>query len=413
MASSSVFKVYIVDDDPLFGRRLSTRLGEESYDVESFTSAAEAANASLDAPPDAVIAGYKLGAQSGMALLKQLRSADPHLAGLIVTSIDDDETTAEARRQVGPLHQTFKPFDLSDLLPKLKAALHVRQLACKLDDASNALRVRDRDLRASRMQVERTSAELETTHTELATATERLMQAEQLAAVGRVVSGIAHEVERQLTLVGYAEAIKTRVTDDPEIAEFADIIVNAQKRLSAMVDEIRDFASTASTGDRADLHREPADLAAIVADALAIMHYDTDVRKRRLDSDYRARPLVSLHREKFAQVVMNLVSNAVLATESGDTISVEVDVDDAGEESLATVVVRDTGVGMSRAVLSQLGEPFFTTRGGRGSGLGVGICMRIVEEHGGALTFESSEGKGTTARVTLPVLHVAPAGGDA
>ena len=131
--------------------------------------------------------------------------------------------------------------------------------------------------------------------------------------MGRVVSGIAHELERQLTLVGYAEI-------------------------------------------------------------------------------FRARPLVSLHRKKFAQVVMNLVSNAVLATAPGDTVWVSVDMTWRDETALATLVVRDTGAGMSRDVLAQLGRPFLTTRAERGSGLGVGICMRIVEEHGGVLSYESKQG---------------------
>lgn len=393
----------IVDDDPLFVRKLSERLAQElGYEVSAFTSASDAVAAAAESPPDVAIVGYKLKDRSGAQLIEQLRAADRHVAGLVVTSVDDDEATAAALREVGPLHHIYKPHDLSDLLPKLENALSVRTMAVELDRAGAELRDRDRDLEASQQQAERTAAELETTHSELATATERLMQAEQLAAVGRVVSGIAHELERQLALVGYAEAIKSRVTDDPEIAEFADIIVNAQARLAAMVDEIRDFA--AAGGDPADLHREPADLTAVVAEALAIMQYDTDVRQRHLASEFAARPLVSLHRKKFAQVVMNLVSNAVLATEPGDTITIKVDMMWRDETAFATLEVADTGVGMSKQVLDRLGEPFFTTRGSKGSGLGVGICMRIVEEHGGALTYESREGKGTTALITLPVL---------
>jgi signal transduction histidine kinase len=63
---------------------------------------------------------------------------------------------------------------------------------------------------------------------------------------------------------------------------------------------------------------------------------------------------------------------------------------------------------MAPEVLARLGEPFFTTRGDRGSGLGIGICMRIVEEHGGSLTYCSEVGKGTQARVRLPSLAARP-----
>jgi signal transduction histidine kinase len=109
-----------------------------------------------------------------------------------------------------------------------------------------------------------------------------------------------------------------------------------------------------------------------------------------------------LHHHKFGQVVINLVSNAVLATGDGDVVTVELAVDAERREAVLTVI--DHGVGMPPDVVARLGEPFFTTRGDRGSGLGVGICRRIVEEHGGALTFESAPGRGTTARVTIPLL---------
>jgi two-component system sporulation sensor kinase B len=96
--------------------------------------------------------------------------------------------------------------------------------------------------------------------------------------------------------------------------------------------------------------------------------------------------------------------NAVLATEPGDTLRVAIDRDRGARE--AVLEVTDRGVGMSRQVLERLGEPFFTTRGERGSGLGVGICMRIVRDHGGSLSFESEPGAGTTATVRLPLLEV-------
>jgi signal transduction histidine kinase len=189
------------------------------------------------------------------------------------------------------------------------------------------------------------------------------------------------------------------VADDPELAEFATIIVNAQKRLTSMVDEMRDFVA----GHGETLEREPADVAAIVEEALTIIGYDRDVRDREVVRKVKTHPLARLHRQKFCQVVINLVSNAVLATEPGDVIEVHVDSDpDAG---VAIVTVLDQGEGMAADVLERLGEPFFTTRGERGSGLGVGICMSIVEEHGGELTFKSKQGAGTSARVTVPLLE--------
>ncbi|HTE52411.1 MAG TPA: hybrid sensor histidine kinase/response regulator [Kofleriaceae bacterium] len=397
--------VYVLDDDPLAARSAAILLGQESdLEVASFTRLGDLRAAAEIRAPDAVLVEVTLGDAGGIDMVEGMTRDDPDLVTIAVTSARDPDATAAALSRVGPLRHVHKPFEARELLPRLRAGLERRELARGLAAAEATLEQRDRALHASRAQVERTTARLEVTSSELATATERLVEAEQLAAVGRVLTGVAHEITSQLALVGYAEAIRTRVGFDPELMELCDVIVNAHKRLCAMVDQIRDFvAEPRRRGDSGELAREPADVMAVVDEALAILRYDRDVRARNLVKRYRARPLAALHREKFSQVVINLVSNAVLATRSGDAIEVELDVDPGTGELMLTVT--DHGVGMSPAVLARLGQPFFTTRGDRGSGLGVGICMRIAEEHGGSLTYESREGSGTQARVRLPQLE--------
>jgi signal transduction histidine kinase len=402
--------IYVLDDDPLTAQSAAALLAQESdFEVSAFTRLADLRAARSSRAPDAVLADATLAHSDGIDVVEAMRREDPDLVAIAVTSASDPDATAVALSRVGPLRHVLKPFEPRDLLPKLRAGLERRELSRALAGARAALEQQNQALRASRAQVERTTAELEVTSSELATATERLVEAEQLAAVGRVLTGVAHEITSQLALVGYAEAIRSRVASDPELVELCDVIVTAHKRLCAMVDQIREFVSEprrarGAAGARAGaLAREPADVMAVVDEALAILRYDRDVRARNLVRSYRARPLAALNREKFSQVVINLVSNAVLATQPGDTIDIELDVDAASGELV--LAVSDRGVGMSPAVLARLGQPFFTTRGDRGSGLGVGICMRIVEEHGGSLTYVSEEGAGTRARVRLPQLE--------
>jgi signal transduction histidine kinase len=209
-----------------------------------------------------------------------------------------------------------------------------------------------------------------------------------------VASGLAHEIGNQLALVGYAEAIRER-TADPEVAEFAQVIVAAQRRLAALVDEIKDFARGAS----AQYPREPGDLAAAVEEALAILRFDAEVKTRRVQVEIRKRPLALLHRGKIEQVVVNLVHNAVQASAPGDEVRVTVDENEHGPY----FEVSDRGPGMPPEVLRRLGEPFFTTKE-RGSGLGLGISRRVIEEHDGHLEVASEPGKGTTVLVRLPPL---------
>jgi signal transduction histidine kinase len=380
-------RVLVVDDDPLAARQVAQVLGEEMvHAVDVVTSAAAARAMAADARFDAAVIGFRLGgvADSASELAAALRAKQPHLAVIVTTAAADDEGMQRARAAFGVLHHVARPVNAEELLPRLAAALERAQLEEKIAKLEGELEHRERALTS--------------TSSELATATERLVVAEQLAAVGRVVGGIAHELGQQLALVGYAEALKSKLASDPELVELADVIVNAQKRLLATVDAIRDF----SGGDSGHpIVREPADLAAVVDEALAIIGYDPAVRRRTIVRRFAAHPLCRLHHDKITQVVINLVHNAALASDDGGEIEVAVE---EREPGTAVLTVTDRGAGMSPEVLARLGEPFFSTRGERGSGLGVGICRRIVEEHGGTLTFESKVGKGTTARVQMPTI---------
>ncbi len=381
-------RVLVVDDDALAARQVARVLGEELYEVEVATSVPAARAAAAERTFDAVVLGFRLGGVAdGAELAAALRVVQPHLAVIATTASADDDATARARAVLGPLHHVTRPVAAAELLPRLAAAVAYAQLEQKVARLEHELESRERALTS--------------TSSELATATERLVVAEQLAAVGRVVGGIAHELGQQLALVGYAEALKSRLSADPELVELADVIVHAQKRLLATVDAIRDF----SGGDGRPLVREPADLAAVVDEALAIIGYDREVRRRRIVRRLAAHPLCRLHHDKITQVVINLVHNAALASDEGGEIEVAVDEPARG---VALLTVADRGAGMTAEVLAHLGEPFFSTRGDRGSGLGVGICRRIVEEHGGTLTFESAPGRGTTARVRLPAIEGGP-----
>ena len=382
--------VVVIDSDPVRARSIEALVREETRHEARSVSQGEALELAAERPVDGLIT-----TADALDLAKSLRSQDPELVILLALRPTDVAAREAALAIVGAAGIIDLPIEKSDLIGRLNAALEHRGLALKLGQIRGQLQHAEGALRASNRHSERTARELALTHSELETATERLVEAEELAAVGRVVTGIAHEISTQLALVGYAEAIKARVTD-PELVEFADIIVHAQKRLAATVDEICDFA----LGPR-QIEREAADVVSAVDEALAIVRYDPGVRARNIEFRANARPLARIHRQKFSQVIINLVSNAVLATGPGDTLVVEIGTDD--ETGDAIVSVGDRGVGMTAATLERLGEPFFTTRGDRGSGLGVGICKRIAENHGGALTFESELGVGTTATFRLPI----------
>jgi len=119
--------------------------------------------------------------------------------------------------------------------------------------------------------------------------------------------------------------------------------------------------------------------------------------KVRFEPAGRPRP-VRADRELIRQVWLNLASNALDAMPSGGTLTVRWT---DGEDGQRIVEFIDDGLGIAAEDLARVGQPFFTTKQ-RGTGLGLAIASRILERHGGALTFESAPGRGTTARVGLP-----------
>jgi len=367
--------VYVVDDDPLVTESLSRALElETDWRVAAFNDGAHALAAMPAAPPDVVLSDFKMPGMDGIAFLRRVRAAHPDAVLMLLTGYADKESAIQAINEIGIWQYVEKPWDLGDLLLKIRQGLERRALVDELRKKNAALEAR--------------LAELERAHDEL-------VRAERLAAVGRVASGLAHEIGNQLALVGYAEEIRDR-SSDPELAEYARVIISAQRRLAAMVDEIKDFAR----GAAGQYAREPADVAAAVEDALGILRFDADVKSRRVSLEVARRPLALLHRGKIAQVIVNLVRNAVQASAPGGQVTVAVDEAEGGG---ARITVRDHGAGMPPEVVARLGEPFFTTKE-RGSGLGLGISRRIVAEHGGQLDVRSSPGEGTEVVVRLPAL---------
>jgi signal transduction histidine kinase len=374
--------VYVVDDDALVTDSLSRALAlETDWRVLAFNDGANALAAMSTTPPEAVLSDFKMPGMDGLAFLGRVRARFPNAVLMLLTGYADKESAIRAINDVGIWQYVEKPWDLGDLILKIKQGMERQALVDELRGKNHALETR--------------LAELEKAHIEL-------VRTERMAAVGRVASGLAHEIGNQLALVGYAEAIRERA-GDPEVQSFAEVIVAAQRRLAALVDEIKDFARGAAGA----YAREPGDVAAAVEEALGILRFDAEVKAHRVNVRLERRPIGRIHRGKITQVVVNLVRNAAQASPPGGEVDVIVDEDGRGG---AIVRVVDRGVGMAPEVVARLGEPFFTTKE-RGSGLGLGISRRVIDEHGGALEIRSVIGEGTEVIIALPPLELGTEGG--
>jgi signal transduction histidine kinase len=223
-----------------------------------------------------------------------------------------------------------------------------------------------------------------------------IIQSEQLAAVGRLATGIAHEVKNHLGPFMLADMIAKRYPADQQIKEASEMMLEAQQQILDLVGEIRNFVS----GSESAYRLEPHDLAEVVERVIRFMQCDRSVKRAEVSLSADDRPLVLLDAKGIRQVLINLIRNAADALpEQGGRIQLRI----KQEAGRAYLHVADNGRGIPEEVQARIYEPFFTTKGDQGLGLGLDISKKIVEAHGGTLDFRSVAGKGTTFRISLPL----------
>jgi signal transduction histidine kinase len=244
---------------------------------------------------------------------------------------------------------------------------------------------------------EETIRALETAQAQLLATQERLIQAEQLAALGRLASGIAHEVKNHLSPFLLASMVAKKYAEDAEIQDAAELMMEAQQHILDLVNEVRDFAR----GSQSEHNPEPTDLVAVVQAILRFVKCDKALARAHIELEAEAAPVVSLDPGRFRQVLINLLRNAADAAPEGQRAQIRVRVLEHG--GAAWVDVIDNGRGIPAAIAGQVFDPFFSTKGDKGLGLGLDISRKIIRRHGGELGFSSEPGRGTTFRIRLPV----------
>ncbi|MHB8837284.1 MAG: ATP-binding protein [Candidatus Methylomirabilia bacterium] len=243
---------------------------------------------------------------------------------------------------------------------------------------------------------------------------QQLIRSERLASLGTLVAGIAHEINNPLGIIaGYAEALLDRA-DDPglrAVGEFEDFpeylrtIHHEIFRCKSILQSLLEFARPSGGTFR------EIDVNELIKEVLLLLQHRTARLQHRIDLRLtRDLPKISADAGSLRQVLMNLLLNATYFTPEGGSITIATEADDAPARSgLAEsgrrirLAVRDTGAGIAPEVSGKIFDPFFTTKPvGEGTGLGLTISHRIVEEHGGSIDVESAPGKGTAFVITLP-----------
>lgn len=240
---------------------------------------------------------------------------------------------------------------------------------------------------------ERQFNELQAAYQDLKSAQETIINQEKLATIGQFSSGIAHEVKNQLTIVSAVSAIKKRYPEDEKIVRYTNLILEAQKRIVNLLDEIRDFAK------KKEFDMENCSLKDIAVNVIELCRFDKDLNKIKLQLQYEDTEdlIIYANADKLKQVLINLLRNAGHASESGQTVFVNIKSD---SENIIIKVI-DNGSGMNEEIFNKIWVPFFTTKK-NGTGLGLDICRNIIESHKGTIWAKTKIGEGSIFYIKLP-----------
>jgi len=220
----------------------------------------------------------------------------------------------------------------------------------------------------------------------------QMSRAEHLATLGELAAGLAHEIRNPLAgIAGVIEIVgRDLPPESPARSVFGDVSEEVQ-HINRIVTDLLEIARPKAPNKRY------ADLVNTVEHASLFARDQAAHRKIDLSVHRRSMPHVEHDPGQIHQVVLNLLLNAIQATEPGGTVSVEFDEDD---ETVA-VTVADTGKGIPPEILSNIFRPFFTTKG-EGTGLGLSLAKRIVEDHAGKIEVSSRVGQGSRFSIILP-----------
>jgi signal transduction histidine kinase len=371
--------VLLVDDEELNLRVLRGFL-EDGWLVHEAASGAEALELVGRVPLDVVIADQRMPGMTGVELLAELRGRRSDVAGIILTAYADMPSMESAINRAGVFRFMRKPFEPAEIVQALEqAAADVvqRRTIAKLVEL---LARREDELRAS----------LE----EMRAQRQMLLHLERLGTIGKLAAGIAHDLRNLMVAFRAADWEMEKGTFPPALREIVTLGLAGTENMVRTLGALQEFSRTG----RLELDAKPVDPAAVVHDALAIVRMDPVFKLHVVSAEVEpGLPLVHGDRQKLTQVFVNLVRNALHATGSGERVRVS-----AGRRGGSVVfAVEDDGPGVAAEVRERLFQPFTTTRGDKGLGLGLYMARLIVLSHRGRIDLVE-RARGTRFEVVVP-----------
>ena len=448
--------VLIVDDDKIVLHTMQDQLSRENYPVVAISTVAAALQRLRIERFGIIMADQSMPETPGIEFLRVCRETQPLSARMIITGMVSAPGVEEAIIRGDAFRVLRKPWTRFDLTLALTEATDRYRLTEQLEAATRETRRQRNDLAALGRQLEsyrqqlediagrkianeqlemrvherteelawanlaleseiseRRRAEVQSRETnlrlqkaleELHATQQQVIQQERLRALGKMAGGVARDFNNALIpILGYAEILieRSELLDDRAVAlKYLRLMRTAAKDATAVVGRLREFYRQR---DETELF-EPVDLPEALAEAISMTQpkwHDEALAQGLhivVEQDFQPVPTIACHSGEIREVVTNLLFNAVDALPQGGRVVVRT----YSREQKAVFEVQDDGIGMTEEVRARCMEPFVTTKGERGTGLGLAMVYGIVQRHHGDIEIESKLGEGTLVRVQLP-----------
>jgi len=335
---------------------------EDTFNVHTANSGRKALELLEQRPFPVVVADQRMPVMTGSELFEIMRAKYPHTKRVMLTGYADSKAMLDAINQGQVYYFVKKPWER----PMLQSVLVRAIEAYDLSIANMAL-------------------------------TDRLVAVDRCAALGRSAARIAHEMGNQLCMLPLLEMIEEQYAGDVDLIRTADVARKTYERLVQLVGEVKAFVRF----ENEDAPLQNVRISELLHELLDFLRFDNSVPHARISLQIGEEAVVRANRVKLHQVLINLLKNAAHAIREREdgriTLSLAVDA------STAEIKVSDNGCGMTAEVAERIWEPFFTTKGEEGTGLGLDIVKSIVESHDGQIACRSAPGAGATFAIRLPL----------
>lgn len=375
------FRIMLVDDEEDNLYLLQSFL-EDSYEISTATSGEEALELLEKQNVDLFIVDQKMDGMDGLTFCEKASQMCPNSIRIMLTAFSDREMLLAAI-QTGKIFRVMtKPFNIVELESAIEEAF--QKLAYQRAFASLV------------EELQQKNKALEDSYEQLRLEQEARLRSERLATIGQVTSRIAHEMNNQLSIFAMLKANRKALRQVPSVANSIDFVLEATENLIEMVRLIQDY----TRGQTPKQQITEINLASFVHETVRFVQQTPIAERTTFDESYDEVPVCYIDRSQIKQVLLNLLRNAIQAMEEDPKVWVRVTQPSA---AWVEISIQDQGKGIPESIAPKIFEPFFTTKSHQGLGLGLEVCKRIVEQHGGTITFQSVEDQGTTFTISLPV----------